>query len=314
MKSRLEEWLGDTGKAVRTSTLHSFALSALLKADAASIAQPVRVVGDWEERNVVIEELAKYLRRRVSQVEESLKLLADDWDTLSVDNDGWEDGFADPEFLSAWRKHRQIYRYTLRSELVYQLLLLLRSSPLFTPLPVDSVLLVDEYQDLNSCDLKTISLLQTRANSELFAAGDDDQSIYSFRKAHPAGIRNFHLDYENPIQKTLEECMRCGPDIVATANWLIEQESGRVPKSLRSVTEWSASVHLLRFRNQDVEGEEIAKLIDHEIEKGTPVEEILILLKADKNSKYSISQYEVVETEPSADEWHTVMHRELAYG
>jgi DNA helicase-2/ATP-dependent DNA helicase PcrA len=287
MRSRLEERLGEVGKQIRVSTLHSFALSALLKAEAASIQDPVRVVGDWEERNVIVEELSSHLRRKVPSITESLKLLADDWDTLSIENDGWEEGYADPEFLSTWRRHRRIYRYTLRSELVYQLLLQLRSSPSFAPLRTESVLLVDEYQDLNSCDLKTIALLQETADAEVFAAGDDDQSIYSFRKAHPAGIRNFLDDYEESIQRTLEECLRCGTDVVTIANWLISQESDRIPKNLRSITDWDASVHLLRLANQDEEAEEIAELIDREISRGTSPHEILLLLKADPNSKFS---------------------------
>jgi superfamily I DNA/RNA helicase len=44
------------------------------------------------------------------------------------------------------------------------------------------LLVVDEYQDLNACDLEVIRLLADRGCS-IIAAGDDDQSIYSFRKA-----------------------------------------------------------------------------------------------------------------------------------
>lgn len=47
--------------------------------------------------------------------------LADDWDTLAADGHGWEQGYADSEFLGQWRRHRQVYGYTLRSEPVYQL-------------------------------------------------------------------------------------------------------------------------------------------------------------------------------------------------
>jgi hypothetical protein len=43
-------------------------------------------------------------------------------------------------------------------------------------------MIVDEYQDLNSCDLEVIKLIAARGCS-VIAAGDDDQSIYSFRKA-----------------------------------------------------------------------------------------------------------------------------------
>jgi DNA helicase-2/ATP-dependent DNA helicase PcrA len=54
---------------------------------------------------------------------------------------------------------------------------------------------VDEYQDLNKCDQSVIKVLASRG-AELFVAGDDDQSIYGFRKANPKGIRDFLQEYE----------------------------------------------------------------------------------------------------------------------
>ncbi len=115
----------------------------------------------------MVEELATYLGRTTRQVIESLQFLADDWDTLSIDNDGWEEGYPDPEFLAAWRRHRRVYRYTLRSELVYQLLLQVRSRPNVDPIAEGSILLVDEYQGLRSYDLKTIELLWRKSKAEV---------------------------------------------------------------------------------------------------------------------------------------------------
>ena len=285
MRERLSERLGEDGERVRVSTLHSFSLRELLRAEVNALAEPIRVVGDWEERNVVIEELRHMLGRTVREVEDALTRLADDWDTLDVDGQGWEDGYPDPAFLGAWRRHRQVYGYTLRSELVYQLLCQLRSDPDFVPGEPLDVLLVDEYQDLNSCDLQTIQLIASRNDAEVFATGDDDQSIYSFRHAHPAGIRNFGESYVGASHHVLVECLRCGPAVVDIANWLIQQEQGRIMKELRSETEWDASVHLLRFGGQAEEAQQVAQLIDDEIERGTPAEEILVLVKSDSNGK-----------------------------
>jgi DNA helicase II / ATP-dependent DNA helicase PcrA len=285
MRERLSERLGDDGKRVRVSTLHSFSFRELLRAEVNALTEPIRVVGDWEERNVVIEELGHMLGRTVREVENALTRLADDWDTLAIDGHGWEDGYPDPTFLGAWRRHREVYGYTLRSELVYQLLSQLRSDPDFVPGSPLQVLLVDEYQDLNSCDLQTIQLIARRNGAEVFATGDDDQSIYSFRHAHPAGIRNFAETYEMASQHLLVECLRCGPAVVDISNWLIQQELGRIPKELRSETEWDASVHLLRFGGQVEEAQQLADLIDDEIERGTPPEEILVLVKSDSNGK-----------------------------
>lgn len=291
MRQRLEERLGELGKKVRVSTIHSYALREILRNGAQQLPSPLRVVGDWEERNVVVEELARILNRNVRDVSNgkdgALERLADDWDTLSADGEGWEAGHPDPQFLSAWRRHREIYGYTLRSELVYQLLVELRSNPEFSPTRGTDVLLVDEYQDLNRCDLDAIEALKTRAGAEIFASGDDDQSIYSFRHAHPAGIRGFGETYPAAMTSTMTECMRCGPEVVNLALWLIEHELGRVPKTLTSVTSWSSSVHLVRFDDQVEEARGVARMIERAVATGTAPHEILVLMKNDTRGRVS---------------------------
>ena len=287
MRDRLVKRLGDDGQAIRVSTLHSYALRELLRQGAAGLPLPVRVVGDWEERWIVEEELARVLGRGVVEVRAAILRLADDWDTLAADGEGWADGFPDPAFLDGWRRHREVYGYTLRSELVYQLLCELRTNPNFSPATPCEVALVDEYQDLNLCDLTTIRTLATRANAEVFAAGDDDQSIYSFRHAHPAGIRNFAGDYPGAREPILSECLRCGQAIVDLANWLIAQEPGRIAKNLQSVTAWPGEVHLLRFRDQTMEAQDVARVIRAEIDAGSHPEDVLILLRSDPDGRVS---------------------------
>lgn len=49
---------------------------------------------------------------------------------------------------------------------------------------------VDEYQDLNPMDQRFINLAASHPLSEVVVVGDDAQSIYGFRHAHPAGLRS----------------------------------------------------------------------------------------------------------------------------
>ena len=130
--------------------------------------------------------------KSVDRVKEHFKNLSSGWDSLEID----ESLEVDPKFIGAWEKLRYIYGYTLRSELVYQLKISLENISDFELEPDLKYLIVDEYQDLNKCDLSIIKSLENR-NVELFIAGDDDQSIYGFRHAHPNGIRNFISEYVN---------------------------------------------------------------------------------------------------------------------
>ena len=52
-------------------------------------------------------------------------------------------------------------------------------------------LLIDEYQDINEAQCELIQLLSAGHPEGVFAVGDDDQSIYSFRGGDPKYIREF---------------------------------------------------------------------------------------------------------------------------
>ena len=68
--------------------------------------------------------------------------------------------------MGAWKQHRKIYGYVLRSELVYQLKKALEEGDLELNSSME-YLLVDEYQDLNACDLAIVNSL-THYGAELF--------------------------------------------------------------------------------------------------------------------------------------------------
>ena len=179
-----------------------------------ALPKPLRIADDWEERYIVHEDLKVILG--LSDVREADRLLnrmSADWQSLTADESDWEQKFPDAQFLGAWREHRQLYGCTLRSELVYQLKKVLEQREDFKlESPIDH-LLVDEYQDLNRCDLAVVQYIETKG-VELFIAGDDDQSIYEFREAHPEGIRRFLNDYPSSQGLELEICKRCDEDIL----------------------------------------------------------------------------------------------------
>lgn len=291
MRERLADRLGEAGAHVRVSTLHSYALRELLRRVPSELLSPLRVVDDWEEDKVVIREIATRLGRTPTEVGDLFDAMEADWSTLRADDTGWEDEHPDPGFIGAWRDHRQVYGYTLRSELIYGLLQELRSDPEMQPSQT-RVLLVDEYQDLNKCDLEVIDLLAVRAGASLFVAGDDDQSIYgNLRSAHPVGIRSF-ADEHDAEELVLDECRRCGQNIVELATHVIEQDVDRIAKELRSIADNDGTVRLVRPRNQDEEALLAARLARAHVDNGLAENKILILMKSDK---YGATSRPIVE-------------------
>ena len=276
----------------QVSTLHSFALRQLLLNSNLidSIPQPLRIADDWEERNIIFEDLKVILECHIKHVKEKFNRLSADWQTLDADEEEWEERFPDPRFLSAWRQHRKIFGYTLRSELVYQLKRALEQTGAFSFESEYSHLLVDEYQDLNRCDLAVIYALRDRG-LEVFGTGDDDQSIYGFRDAHPEGIRRFEKDYIPSSSLTLETCVRCDRRIIALSQFLASSDldTGRLEKPLKPRDDaGEGEVHIVRFKDQAFEAKGIATFCRHLFEKECYApKDILILMRSDWDNCFS---------------------------
>jgi len=290
LRQRVENELGE-GQTPRISTLHSFALRQLLKnaTRITDLPQPLRIADDWEERNIILEDLKVLLDlRRISEVRDLLNELSADWQSLTADDADWERRFPNPRFLGVWREHRQIYGYTLRSELVYQLKKALEQRGDFELEGPIEYLLIDEYQDLNRCDLAVVHEIASR-DVELFIAGDDDQSIYGFRKAHPEGIRRFPHDYTGAEELSLEICKRCDCGILDIGLFVAQQDPRRIEKEIRPEPDrGQGEVALLRFDNQDAEATGIAGLCTHLMERHElEPNDILILLRSDHNGAFS---------------------------
>ena len=144
-------------------------------------------------------------------------------------------------------------------------------------------------RDLNACDLEILRLLAERGCS-VIGAGDDDQSIYSFRKAAPVGIRRFPDDYAGADDFTLSISQRCGSSIIDWATFVIEGDPDRPPRRrLRPTDDAPAGeVALLAFDGHVAEARGVALLAKHLIEEeGVPPAEILVLLRTDYNQHFS---------------------------
>jgi DNA helicase-2/ATP-dependent DNA helicase PcrA len=151
-------------------------------------------------------------------------------------------------------------------------------------LPQIDHLIVDEYQDLNACDQEFVRLLCAN-NTVLFIAGDDDQSIYSFRHANPNGIVQFNTVYPSAATHILSDCFRCTPAVVGAASRLISYNPNRVAKSLVSLygsatPPVQGQLLVWSFQTAHEEARAIAQSCDELIRQGMAgrEDEILILI------------------------------------
>jgi len=92
-------------------------------------------------------------------------------------------------------------------------------------------LLVDEFQDTNTLQYSWLRLLAGKTGS-LFAVGDDDQSIYSWRGARIENMQLFNKDFGNAHLLKLEQNYRSTSTILSAANALIANNNARLGKQL----------------------------------------------------------------------------------
>jgi len=94
-------------------------------------------------------------------------------------------------------------------------------------------LLVDEFQDLTPAFLLLVRLV-AGPSLQVFAVGDDDQTIYSYAGATPEHLTAFDRWFPGATHHALEVNYRCPPAVVDGAVRLLEHNRARVPKTIRS--------------------------------------------------------------------------------
>ncbi|MEM7340359.1 MAG: UvrD-helicase domain-containing protein [Actinomycetota bacterium] len=97
------------------------------------------------------------------------------------------------------------------------------------------VLLIDEFQDLTPAHLLLVRLASGPA-SEVFAVGDDDQTIYGYSGASPRWLVDFEQIFPGAADHRLTVNYRCPPAVVAGASNLLSHNRHRVAKEITAGT------------------------------------------------------------------------------
>ena len=271
--------------------MHSFSISVLLRNPGTGrFPQPLRIADTWEDDAIVKPTLARRINVRVTKLGDLFREMASNWELLEQQELPKVDPAHRAQFLAGWHEHRDVYGYTLLAELPFALRQALHDHAELDGVAYD-LLIVDEYQDLNACDLEVLHLIANRGCA-IIAAGDDDQSIYSFRYAAPAGIRRFCDDYPGADTYPLSVTQRCGSRIIEWASYVIAGDLGRPANrpALRSA-EGSppGEVALLAFAGEVAEARGVAEIVHQLIHRDQVApNEILILLRGDHNGTFSL--------------------------
>ena len=91
--------------------------------------------------------------------------------------------------------------------------------------------LVDEYQDTNHAQFRLVAALAS-GHGNVFAVGDDDQSIYGWRGADLSNVLDFERAFPGAAVLRLEQNYRSTGNILRAANAVIANNRGRRGKQL----------------------------------------------------------------------------------
>lgn len=306
LRDRIHKYCSANGQPtvnqVAVSTLHSLALRLLRRAGLLHYPSNPLVLDSWEVKNIFdaefgyVQHLGKKRTEAIRREHEAL------WSTGQQN----PPGYTPPKtpitaaernaFLAFHSPTTQTYSCVLPGEIVRQCLTQIVAGNLN---PVNLIhlehLIVDEFQDLNPIDVQFVDELIARGVTT-FVCGDDDQSIYSFRYAHPAGIQDFTQRYANAGQHALTDCFRCTCAVAAAAQALIQAHPApnRIAKTLTSlyaaaVPPAAGIVHRWRHPTAVAEAEAIAASCRDLIQAGVAPREILILLSNQRAQSRTIT-------------------------
>lgn len=219
---------------IEARTLHSFAYGLLLRDDVLTATQRTpRPLLSFEERFLIKDMIYACIDLGLSKIKDVKGILSEfssAWATLQHEEPGWAPDDTRKSFELKLKKWLSYHQCMLVGEIIPETLKYLRSNPLSEFRSRYNYVFVDEYQDLNKAEQVLIDLISP---DKLTIIGDEDQSIYSFKHAHPEGITEFGNNHQNLFDGSLLECRRCPHAVVDAANSLISNNASRSSRSLQ---------------------------------------------------------------------------------
>lgn len=150
-------------------------------------------------------------------------------------------------------------------------------------------ILIDEFQDINKIQYDIIKMLAGERRN-LFAVGDDDQSIYRFRGAKPEIMLHFKEDFKGAEPVLLDTNYRSTEQIVGAAGNVISYNRERFEKQIKAGGGNGAAVEFLLFEGQREENARIIWDIQEAVEHGAHYEDFAILFRTNLQPRLLMEQ------------------------
>ncbi|MCR3760097.1 ATP-dependent helicase [Clostridium felsineum] len=150
--------------------------------------------------------------------------------------------------------------------------------------------LVDEFQDSDTLQIRLLKMLSEK--SSIYAVGDEDQCIYSFRGSRPDCMVDFDKIFNKGKKFFLNTNYRSVSNIVKISKHLIENNEKRNSKNINANKVSDGNITIINSKNENIEADKITI----EIEKLKNISEysysdIAILYRTNVESRSLIDSF-----------------------
>jgi DNA helicase II / ATP-dependent DNA helicase PcrA len=261
---------------IRGSTLHSLCMRILSRQNVLdALGRTPRPLNKFEIEPLLYDLPKKFGDKRGRN--QRIRAYESAWARLQHETPGYAQNRDDAAFEDALVGWLTFHEGMLIGEIIPYVYRYLKDNPAAPERNLYDYVLVDEYQDLNKAEQGVVDLFCDAAN--LCIVGDDDQSLYSFKFAHPAGIREFPTSHRPTTEHQIVECRRCPTFIVQMANSLIANNRDREPRQLTPILgNGPGDIAIKQYQTLEDEAVAIADLISELVNnQGYAPEDILVL-------------------------------------
>jgi len=149
-------------------------------------------------------------------------------------------------------------------------------------------LLVDEYQDTNTCQYELVKLLVTGVGKKpmFTAVGDDDQAIYAWRGATIENLKTLQVDFPDLKVIKLEQNYRSTTRILQAANAVISNNPKLFEKALWSEHGLGDPIKVLAMNDDEQEADQVAIMLSaHKFERRAKFSDYAILYRGNHQAR-----------------------------
>lgn len=292
MKARIEELMNLNTRGMWVGTFHGIA-HRLLKAHwkEAGLPQNFQILDSDDQLRLI-----KRVTQQLQLDEKQWPARQTQWFINAQKDEGIRPDYiqptGDPYITTMARLYREYEQACHRGGMVDFGELLLRCHELWLNSPAllshyqsrFPFILVDEFQDTNTIQYAWLRVLAGK-QSKVTAVGDDDQSIYGWRGAKIENIQTFEQDFQGTSIVRLEQNYRSTSTILDAANAVIENNQGRLGKTLRTDDEKGEAIDLYAGFNEQDEARFVVERILGWLKQGRLRSDCAILYRSNAQSR-----------------------------